>query len=528
MGPNSVELDSPSPSITRGQWMTLLAAFLGWMFDGFEMGLFPLVGRPALKDLLGESGRSHVDVWFGLMIAGFLVGAASGGVLFGWLGDRLGRVRAMTLSVLTYAVFMGLCGIADSPAKVFAFRFISSLGMGGEWSLGVALVMEIWPDKSRGMLAGLIGAASNVGFLSIALVGLGLGRFIDLTQRLLLDVGLQKAWVDQLVAHSGWRLMMLIGAVPALLTFFIQLLVPESRRWEHEKRQGTTSFWSARDLLAVAVGTVGPLGMIVLWLPDTAYPPAVRIGGSIVGVGLAVVGFIYPVFRYLKRAGAASPEFALRTGPTLRRMLLGACLSGVALVGTWASVQLAPSWAGKLVEARAERQGLDPTSKSVMAEGDSARSWTQILSGLGAIVGTMAGALLGTAIGRRLTYTLLCVGSLVSTLLFYLGNDAFGPMFLVCVLFVGGLTASFYGWLPLYLPELFPTRVRATGQGFSFNFGRIIAAVAALQTGPLMGLFGQNKVLSHASACSTVSLVYLVGMAIIWLAPETRGQPLPE
>ena len=520
--------DVAIPSASRGQWMTLVAAFLGWMFDGFEMGLFPLVGRPALKDLLGESGQAHVDVWFGLMIAGFLVGAASGGVLFGWLGDRLGRVRAMTLSVLTYAVFMGLCGIADSPAKVFVFRFISSLGMGGEWSLGVALVMEIWPDKSRGMLAGLIGAASNVGFLSIALVGLGLSRFIDVTQRLLLDIGLQKAWVDQLVSHSGWRLMMLIGAVPALLTFFIQLLVPESRRWEHEKRQGTTSFWSARDLLGVVVGTAGPLAMIVLWLPERNYPLALRIGGSFVGVAMAIVGYIFPVFRYLKRAGAASAEFRLETGPTMRRMLLGACLSGVALVGTWASVQLAPSWAGKLVEARAERQGIDPKSRTVIVEGDSARSWTQILSGLGAIVGTMAGALMGTAIGRRLTYTLLCAGSLACTLFFYLGNGAFNSVFLVGALLLGGVTASFYGWLPLYLPELFPTRVRATGQGFSFNFGRILAAVAALQTGPLMGLFGQNKVLSHANACSTVSLVYLVGMAIIWLAPETRGRPLPE
>ena len=517
-----------APSNVRGQWLTLAAAFLGWMFDGFEMGLFPLVGRPALKDLLGESGQSHVDVWFGLMIAGFLVGAASGGVLFGWLGDRLGRVRAMSLSVLTYALFMGLCGLADSPTKVFVFRFISSLGMGGEWSLGVALVMEIWPDKSRGLLAGLIGAASNVGFLAIALVGLGLGRFIDATQRVLLGIGLQQAWVEHLVSHSGWRLMMLIGAIPALLTFFIQLLVPESRRWQHEKLQGSTSFWSARDLLAVAVGTLGPLGMIVLWLPETNYPTWLRIGGSILGVALAVVGFIFPVFRYLKRAGAAASESNIKTGPTLRRMLLGACLSGVALVGTWASVQLAPSWAGKLVEARAEREGVDPASKPVIAEGDRARSWTQILSGLGAIVGCIAGALLGTAIGRRLTYTLLCVGSSAATLWFYLGNDAFGPMFLVGVLFVGGLTASFYGWLPLYLPELFPTRLRATGQGFSFNFGRIIAAVAALQTGPLMGLFGQNKVLSHANACSTVSLVYLIGMAIIWLAPETYGRPLPE
>jgi hypothetical protein len=268
--------------------------------------------------------------------------------------------------------------------------------------------------------------------------------------------------------------------------------------------------------------------MIVLWLPETSYPTAVRIGGSILGIAMAVVGFIYPVFRYLRRSAAAMPGSTLKTGPTLRRMLLGACLSGVALVGTWASVQLAPSWAGKLVEARAEREGLDPSSRPIAAEQDRARSWTQIVSGLGAIVGTMAGALLGTAIGRRPTYAWLCAGSLASSFLFYLGNGAFGPRFLICVLLVGGLTASFYGWLPLYLPELFPTRLRATGQGFSFNFGRIIAAVAALQTGPLMGLFGQNKVLSHASACATVSLIYLVGMAIIWLAPETRGRPLPD
>lgn len=520
-------LSSP-PSVTRGQWMTLTAAFLGWMFDGFEMGLFPLVGRPALTDLLGASGRANVDMWFVVMIAGFLVGAATGGVLFGWLGDRLGRVRAMTLSVLTYAVFMGLCGLANSAQSVFVFRFLSSLGMGGEWSLGVALVMEIWPDKSRGLLAGLIGAASNVGFLTIAVVGLGLGRFIDSTERLLLDVGLAPDLVSRLVAHSGWRLMMLIGALPALLTFFIQLLVPESQRWVHEKKQGSTSFWATRDLLAVLIGSVGPLTMIYLWLPENSFSLSVRIGGSIVGLFVAVIGYVFPVLRYLNRAAAAATQNVLRTGVILRRMLLGACLSGVALLGTWASVQLAPSWSAKLVEASAERDGLDLVSKEVRAAGDSARSLTQIVSGLGAIVGSMCGALLGALIGRRITYTLLCAGSLAASLLLFLGNSTFGPMFLVSILLVGGLTASFYGWLPLYLPELFPTRVRATGQGFSYNFGRIIAAVGALQTGNLMGLFGQDKVVAHANACATISLIYVVGIAIIWLAPETYGKPLPE
>jgi MFS transporter, SHS family, sialic acid transporter len=521
-------IESASLLASRGKWVTLAAAFLGWMFDGFEMGLFPLVGRPALIDLLGEQGQKHVDVWFGLMIAGFLVGAATGGVLFGWLGDRLGRVKAMTLSIFTYAIFMGLCGIASSPVQIFFFRFISSLGMGGEWSLGVALVMEIWPDKSRGLMAGLIGAASNVGFLAIAAIGLVLDQFLGVTQHMLLEVGLSPAWVDKLVAHSGWRLMMLVGAVPALLTFFVQLLVPESKRWQHEKQQGSTSHWASRDLLAVIAGTAGPLVMILLWVPDSSYSLGVRIAGSVAGVVLAVVGFIFPVFRYLKRAGVASAGQALAIGPTLRRMLLGACLSGVALVGTWASVQLAPSWASKLVEAQHAKEG--PQAASVGISPASASARTQIISGFGAILGTIAGALACNVIGRRPTYALLCLGSLAASLVFYLCNSEFGWPLLIGMFFVGGLTASFYGWLPLYLPELFPTRLRATGQGFSFNFGRILAAIGALQSGNLMSLsqFGATKVLSHAHACATMSLVYVIGMGLIWLAPETRGKPLPE
>lgn len=519
----------PNAAASSGKWVTLAAAFLGWMFDGFEMGLFPLVGRPALIDLLGESGQKHVDVWFGLMIAGFLVGAATGGVLFGWLGDRLGRVRAMSLSVVTYAVFMGLCGVANSPEQVFLFRFISSLGMGGEWSLGVALVMEVWPDQSRGLMAGLIGAASNVGFLAIAAIGLVLNQFLGFTEHTLLAIGLPPHSVERLISHSGWRLMMLVGAVPALLTFFIQLLVPESKRWQHEKHQGSTSHWASRDLLAVFAGTAGPLLMIFLWLPESSYSLGVRIGGSAFGVLLAVAGFIFPVFRYLTRAGAAAGGPALEVAPTLRRMVLGACLSGVALVGTWASVQLAPSWASKLVEARqAATGGAEAKSAGITPAAASAR--TQIISGFGAIFGTLAGALLCNAIGRRPTYMLLCSGSLAVSLAFYLGTSEFGWPLLIAMFFVGGVTASFYGWLPLYLPELFPTRVRATGQGFSFNFGRILAAIGALQSGNLMSLsqFGSTKVLSHAHACATMSLVYVIGMVIIWLAPETRGQPLPE
>mgnify|MGYP003346138441 CR=1 FL=1 len=146
----------PVTSLLAGA-LALTAAILGWMFDGLEMGLFPLVGRPAMLEFTGSDEAS--GFWFSIIIAVFLVGAACGGVLLGWLGDRIGRVRAMSLSVLTYALFTGFCGLVKRPEQIAVLRFIAALGMGGEWALGVALVMEVWPNRSRALMAGLIGAA---------------------------------------------------------------------------------------------------------------------------------------------------------------------------------------------------------------------------------------------------------------------------------------------------------------------------------------------------------------------------------
>src|SRR5437588_2859036 len=174
----------------RGKWLALTAALLGWMFDGLEMALFPLVARPAIGDLLGTEDPAVINKWFNVATASFLVGAATGGVLFGWLGDRLGRVKAMTLSVLTYSIFSGAGGFAQSPEQIAILRFVAALGMGGEWALGVALVMEIWPDKSRAFLAGLIGAAANVGYLLMGVLGAWVGTSLPAIRDGLLGVGL--------------------------------------------------------------------------------------------------------------------------------------------------------------------------------------------------------------------------------------------------------------------------------------------------------------------------------------------------
>ncbi|MBI1903530.1 MAG: MFS transporter [Planctomycetia bacterium] len=614
--------------ISKAAWLALLAAFLGWMFDGFEMGLFPMVARPALTELVAgpkvlsalqappklpetslplrefaerirarhgidvvvetktlEEAKISVDtavtvpanaeklkaaldgalakqglayfaaddvlhittkkggggpvlLWLGVMTAIFLVGAATGGVVFGWLGDRIGRVWAMTLSVLTYAVFMGLCGLSRDVYMMFALRFMASLGMGGEWSLGVALVMESWPNRSRAFMAGLIGAASNVGFLTIGLVGLSIAqdKAAGTMESWLLSVGLSESWVrffvvDGMGNKSGWRLLMILGAVPALLTFFIRIAVPESERWLHSKKRGAASHWATIDMLGVLIGAAGAIFIIFLWafrftgLAEDYGPRAVlavRIVGSVVGFAIALGGFIYPVVRYVQRARQSAGTANAYAG-TLPRMILGACLSGIALIGTWASLQNAPTWADQLVEKEMKAQGA--TDKAVTSARNEARALTGIFTAIGAIIGTMAAAFLGNAIGRRPAYILLCIGSLIAALAFFRLNTAYGPMFLWMSLAAGGITASFYGWLPLYLPELFRTQVRATGQGFSFNFGRILAAIGALQFGTLVTTFFDDKT---EQACSVMSLVYLVGLVIIWFVPETKGQPLPE
>ncbi len=183
----SVVAAGESRGITRAQWLVLAAAFFGWMFDGVEIGLFPLVARPALQELLGDMGDAEVGRWNGVIVACFLLGAAAGGLVFGWLGDRIGRVRAMILSILTYSLFTGAGAFAQQAWHLGLFRFIASLGMGGEWAVAVALVVECWPERHRPKLAGAIGAAANFGFLFIGTV----------------------AYVVP-VMHGSWRWLMLV------------------------------------------------------------------------------------------------------------------------------------------------------------------------------------------------------------------------------------------------------------------------------------------------------------------------------
>jgi SHS family sialic acid transporter-like MFS transporter len=421
------------------KWMALAAAVLGWMFDGLEMGIFPLVGRPALTEMLGGA---DIGPWFGAIIAVFLVGAALGGFALGWLGDRIGRTRAMVWSVLAYSVFSGLGAVVTAPWQLAALRFLAALGMGGQWALGVALVMEIFPSKSRPIMAGVIGASANIGFLLIAALSIGLNSVLAGLSSVLHAV-LPEGLATVLLRNGSWRLLMILSAFPALLTFLIRVFVPESEMWEAQSRK-------------------------------TGSKPAVA-----------------DLFR----------------GGLAKHTLIGSALGAVALMGTWASVQWIPGWAGKLA-----------------AGAPNAAAKAQIASAFGAIAFSIVFALCAERFNRRIAYFALSLLSLVACAILFRTDMRFGNPFLWSVFFVGGITAGFYGLLPLYLPELFPTRVRAMGSGITFNAGRLIAALGAVYGGTLVKSFGGDI----ARMCSMVSLVYGLGLILIWFAPETKGKPLPD
>lgn len=506
-------------SSSRAANMALIAAFLGWLFDGFEMGLFPLIGKPALQDLLPGTTDLTQGKWFTVIIAVFLVGAATGGVLFGWLGDKLGRVRAMTLAIFTYAIFTGLCGFVTEAWQFAVLRFIASLGMGGEWSLGVALVNELWAGRNRAWIAGMIGAASNIGFLLTGLLSLFLNGFLDNVALFLNSIGLSQSAADYLLHNRAWRFIAVSGALPALINFFILIFVEESHKWKAEKKAGKTSHWETWDLLGVLIAAAAAMSIIYAWSPMADFGAGVAVLITVAGLTVALWGYLHPVRQYLSRSAAAHDARANEHDHVLRNLLLGAGLAGVALLGTWGSAQQAPKWAS----------GLLPMGATVPII-----EYTVIATALGAILVTLITPLVADKLGRRVTYSLLCLSALASALAFFQGNAPFADgqvtsWFFISAFMLGGITASFYGFFPLYFPELFPTSVRATGQGFCFNFGRLIAAIGSLQLANLTGLFAGSGIpafQSSANAYSALCLVYVLGLALVWFAPETRGKTL--
>jgi SHS family sialic acid transporter-like MFS transporter len=440
---------APVPLTRLGKYVVLAAAFLGCMFAGVEMSLFPLATGPIIKSFHqaaapddrdpsgGASAASETGVelmkdigrWFTWYISAFLLGAAAGGLVFGWMGDRFGRVRAMGCSIVCYSVFTGIGYLAGSPLDLLLLRFVACMGIGGMWPAGVALVSEAWPSVSRPMLAGLIGTSANVG---IALLGLLAGQVT--------------------ITPDHWRWVMLVGAAPLVLGLIVLAGVPESPRWlaaRQRQREG-------RDRPAS----------------------------------------VAEVFR---------PPFLWLT-------LVGICLGGLPLLGAWGASKWMLLWA-------------DNVGNRLPVPDPALKADTQMLWAIGAVIGSLAGGWLASLVGRRLTYFLVSLGSaLAAGYLFRFCEPARNLAFLGPVFVLGLISTVYFGWLPLYLPELFPTRIRGTGSGVSFNFGRIASAIVILSSVALVEAYSGR----YEEIGATTSLIYLLGCVVILLAPRKTAEHLED
>ncbi len=420
---SDMAVDKAERTSTGTLWLILIVAWLGWMFDGMEMGLYSVLAQPALRDLLHTTDKGMITQYAGYMFALFLLGASAGGFIFGRLGDKIGRVKTMIITVILYSVFTGLSALSQTAWQFGICRFIGAMGLGGEWGLGVALVMETWPNAKRPLLAGLLGSSANVGFLISSLVNLNFN-------------------------HLGWRLIFCIGLVPALLSFPIRCCIKEPAKWVQARERGER------------------------------------------------------------------PDLKQLLEPALRRNMIMACLlSSVAVIGTWGVFQLIPTWVQNMFPPDAIKEKL--------AAGAVAAMWMAF----GQIAGSFLGGPAADWFGRRWSYAIFCLTSLASAILVFQFTDGYSLRLLVLAAIAGVFTTSFFGWLPLYLPELFPTRIRSTGEGISFNIGRVVAAAAILMGfGQLSKVFGG----SFERAGTTMAFVYVIGLVLIWFVPETKGSKLPE
>lgn len=423
------------------RWLMLAAAFAGWMFAGSEISLFVLISRPALLDILPGTGESQIISWIAWYQCAFLLGAAVGGGLFGWTGDRFGRTRAMGTSILCYSVGTGLCYFARDPYTLLVLRFFACLGVGGVWPSAVSLSVEALPRVSKPLLAGLMGAAANVGFVLLGL----LCYFV-------------------VVTPDDWRWVLIVCASPAILGVLVLTALPESPSWLSAKK---------------------------------------------------VLGAQQP----------AQPIREILRPPLLKHTLIGIALGAIPVVGTAANANWLIPWSDQAATARANVD--NPTAagvKSKPREGDPrVKAWTQVTRSGGAIFGSLLGGWIASLLGRRLTYFLISLASFLTSLYIYQFLDPLVDQrtFNLFAFLLGFVGVTYFGWLPLYLPELFPTRVRATGTGVTFNSGRVIAAACVLGAGVLMNVLAGDD---YAQVGTWTGLVYVLGMIVICFAPDTTRQ----
>lgn len=254
--------------LNKYHWFVLVVAALGWLFDCLDQQLFNMARVPAMKELLAPAQGAPADPklvaeYGGYATSIFLIGWATGGLTFGMLGDRIGRAKTMMWTILIYSLCTGLSALSTGFWDFAFYRFITGLGVGGEFAVGVSLVAEVMPDKARPFALGLLQALSAVGNITAALITMGLGH--------LEQTGVGGLWFG----WAAWRWMFVIGAFPALLALVVRSKMKEPERWQQMKASGelkkrsaftytelfTNPRWRKNALLGMVLACSGVIGL---------------------------------------------------------------------------------------------------------------------------------------------------------------------------------------------------------------------------------------------------------------------------
>lgn len=413
--------------VTRYQWLVLVVASLGWVFDAFEGQLYNITRADMLPDLLNvKSDDPLVKLWGERLLGAFLIGGTLGGWLFSSLADRWGRNPVMALTILFYSIFSGLTAFATEIWHVGVLRFLVAMGVGGEWAVGAALVAEVFPKNARERAGGIFHATSVGGLWLAATAGLFVG--------------------------TNWRTAYMLGVVPALLVLWVRVSVKEPEAWREAKQTKSNRLGSFTELL----GT-----------------PAWR-SRAIFGALLAMVGLA--TFWGVVIAGQdLAADFLKRAGD--------------------------PAWA----------------NKSKIAFG--------FIQTAGAGVGMLAFGPLSARWGCKRTFAFMHITALILTpMVCWLPSLCRSYALLLVLLPIFGFFAQgIHAGYAAYFPALFPTHLRATGSGFCFNTGRMLAAPVLIWLSAWM-----KSTLDLRLAITCLGLMFLLGLVFLMFLPETNGRDLPE
>lgn len=414
--------------ITRTQWLVLAGTTLGWGLDGFAGSLYVLVLGPAMNELLPNSGigtdGAAIGFYGGLTVALFLTGWATGGILFGMLADYFGRTRVLSVGILTYAVFSALAVFAETWWQLGILRFIAGLGSGVEAPVGAALIAESWRNRFRARAGGVMMAGYAAGFFMAAAA-------------------------YALLGDHGWRAMMLLAGIPALVVWFIRRYVPE--------------------------------------------PP--EIGAHLQArKERKALGRTHDHDRFVLRR--------LFTPPLLHPMLVCTALATGALISFWS----VSTWYPQIIRQMTTGAGLDRT------EADHRVAVAAMLFNAGGIIGYAAWGFVADAIGRKKAFLISFVVSAATIAWAFLFDRSYTEMLVAMPLLGFGLFGALSGTF-IYGPELFPPSVRATALAICNSVGRYITALGPFTAGVIAASwFGGNLGIATASV-SAIGLVAVIGLA---------------